>query len=280
MDEKHLRTFLAIADTHSFHRAAARLNITQAAVSSRVRALEMQLDVDLFTRGPGGTALTEAGHHLRPYAEQMLSQWHQIRQGLGQQFANRIALRIGCQLSIWDTLLVDLTIWAEEELGKLPLTLNFDHESNALELLRNRMLDLTVTHETPAGSDLTVYELPSERMILMAAEPCDLNDPDLPLFLNLQLGPAYDAAVREQLAGRSGHLFLGNAAMALHYMQNRGGMAFLPERMAAPLRASGHLSPVSGGQDFTVPCLAVYEPGGPAASTVAQVLPGLDHVLK
>ncbi|SHJ20700.1 DNA-binding transcriptional regulator, LysR family [Shimia gijangensis] len=274
MDEKLLQTFLAVAETHSFHRAADRLNVTQAAISSRVRTLERSLEATLFERGPGGTRLSEAGQQLRPQAEQMLAQWQQLRAGLGRQHSNRIALRLGCQLSIWDSMLVDLTIWAEESLGKLPLSLNFDHESNALDMLHDGVVDLVITAERPAGQKLAVEPLRPEPMVLVATSPCSLSDEDLPLFLNLQLGPEYDAAVREQLADRSGHLLLGNALMALHYMKKRGGIAFLPERL------SGGLHCVAGAARFDIPRYAAHNPLGPSRDLVSQILPGLHEITR
>lgn len=269
MDGKLLQTFLAVADTQSFHAAAKRLNVTQAAVSARVRALEEAVEVVLFERGPGGTRLSQAGQQLRPHAEQLLSQWAQVRTGLGRQFAGRIALRLGCQLSIWDTLLVDLTIWAEETLGKLPLSLNFDHESNALERVRDGGVDLVLTTEKPAGQKLDCIDLPPEEMILIASEPCSLRDENLPLFLNLQLGIDYDAAVRELLGDRSGHLFLGNASMALRYLEMRRGMAFIPRRFEHKQHHVKHC------ETFHIPRYAVFNPTGPSADIVQQILPGL-----
>ena len=274
MDEKLLQTFLAVAETQSFHGAAKRLNVTQAAVSARVRALEENVDEALFERGPGGTRLSQAGQQLRPQAEQLLSQWMQVRTGLGRQYAGRIALRLGCQLSIWDSLLVDLTIWAEETLDKLPLSLNFDHESNALDLVRDGVVDLVLTGEKPAGQKLDYIDLPPEEMVLVASEPCSLSDDDLPLFLNLQLGPGYDAAVREQLGDRSGHLFLGNALMALRYLERRPGMAFVPTRF------EHQLFRVTDCDTFSIPRFAVFDPNGPSADIVQQILPGLVEMTK
>jgi len=272
MDEKLLQTFLAVAEAQSFHGAAKRLNVTQAAVSARVRALEEAVGVALFERGPGGTRLSEAGVQLRPQAEQLLGQWAQVRAGLGRQFAGRIALRLGCQLSIWDPLLVDLTIWAEETLDKLPLSLNFDHDSNALDMVRDGVVDLVITGERPAGQRLESVVLPPEKLSLVASEPCSMNDVELPLFLNLQLGPEYDAAVREQLGDRSGHLFLGNALMALRYLQRKGGMTFLPERL------KDELHPVRHCQSFEIPRIAVFDPHGSSADLVRQIIPGLVEI--
>lgn len=273
MDEKLIRTFLAVAQAQSFHRAAEQLHVTQAAVSARIRALEEALDVALFLRGRGGTRLTEAGVHLRPHAEQLLAQWQQVRAGMGRQYANRIALRLGCQLSIWDSLLVDLTIWAEDTLGKLPLSLNFDHDSRSIDMVRDGRVDLVVTGERPFGQSLAAVALAPEYLRLMSSRPGHVTDPDLPRFLDLQLGPEHDAAAREQLGHRDGHLFLGNASMALHYLRHQGGMAFLPARMAEGL------FPIKGAEPFEIARFAVYDPAAPAAEMVTEVLPGLKALM-
>jgi DNA-binding transcriptional LysR family regulator len=50
MNIEHLRTFLEIAETGNFNRAAERLHVTQSMVSARIRTLEQQLDRSLFVR--------------------------------------------------------------------------------------------------------------------------------------------------------------------------------------------------------------------------------------
>lgn len=275
MDVKLLKTFLAVADTASFHRAAERLNVTQAAISARVRTLEAALQVELFQRGPGGTRLSPAGENLRPHAEQMLAQWAHVSASIGRQHGQRIALRLGCQLSIWDERLLDLALWAQEHLGLLPLALNFDHDTNALDLVRRGLVDLTLTHERPVGGRLAVAPLAAEGMVLVARRACGLNDADLPLFLNLQLGPGYDAQVAGALGERQGHFFLGNAAMGLRYLQRRDAMGYFPLRMVAPLIDAGAVHEVAGARRFGLDIWAVHDPSAPAAALVAQLLPGL-----
>ncbi len=270
-----MKTFLAVAETGTFHNAAERLHVTQAAVSSRIRALEEAVGAALFLRGVGGTRLSAAGESLRPYAEQMLSSWDHVVGSIGRDHATRMALRLGCQLSIWDQMLVDLTIWAEEHLGKLPMTLNFDHDTNGLELVRRGVVDLIITHETPGGTRLMAQALKPERIMLVADRPCSLSDDELPLFLNFQLGPEYDARVGEVLGDRSGHLFLGNAGMGLYYMKKRGGMAFCPAAMVAAELTQKHLYPVGEAVEFSIPRFAVFDPMSPSADLVRQVLPGL-----
>ena len=47
---EHMRTFLEVAATANFNRAAERLHVSQSTVSARVKALEEQLDRKLFVR--------------------------------------------------------------------------------------------------------------------------------------------------------------------------------------------------------------------------------------
>ena len=61
-----LRTFEAAARHASFTRAAAELNVTPAAVSHQVRALEAHVGVDLFRRIGRSVELTVAGRTLLP----------------------------------------------------------------------------------------------------------------------------------------------------------------------------------------------------------------------
>ncbi len=232
----------------------------------------------LFLRGAGGTRLSEAGLYLRPYAEQILANWQQITGSIGRRFTNRLPLRIGCQLSIWDPLLVELTIWTEQTLGKLPLTLNFDHENNAIELVKKQVLDLTVCNEPAPGTRLETVPLPPERMILVADRTCRTSDPDLPLFINFQLGPQYDAALSDFPGERPGHIFLSNAAMGIDYLRRRGGMAYCPHRLVADALARGRLFEVAGARDFDLDRYAVYDPQGASAELVKQILPGLLEV--
>ena len=61
-----LRAFEVSARRGSFVAAADELNVTPAAVSHQVKALEVFLDVELFRRLPRGLELTETGRELLP----------------------------------------------------------------------------------------------------------------------------------------------------------------------------------------------------------------------
>ena len=68
-----LETFLQVARTRSFSRAAILLDLAQPTLSGRISGLESELGTRLFERHGHTLDLTEAGRALLPYAERMLA---------------------------------------------------------------------------------------------------------------------------------------------------------------------------------------------------------------
>jgi LysR family cyn operon transcriptional activator len=68
----HLRTFVAIADSGGFARAAAQLGMTQSAVSRQIDALESELGVLLFDRVGRRVQLTSEGEDLLARSRRLL----------------------------------------------------------------------------------------------------------------------------------------------------------------------------------------------------------------
>src|SRR3984957_7618013 len=73
MDLFQLETFLAVAEEHSFSRAATRLHRTQPAVSQAIAKLETELGEVLLERSSRDGLLTDAGEVLREYAVKLLN---------------------------------------------------------------------------------------------------------------------------------------------------------------------------------------------------------------
>ncbi|NEQ50730.1 MAG: LysR family transcriptional regulator [Leptolyngbya sp. SIO3F4] len=101
MEIYHLRVFLEVARYLSFTEAADALNLTQPAVSAKIKSLEAHLDTDLFHRlgrkiklTPVGNYLLEAGPSLLALESRLINEINEIKQGKHSR------LRIGCTTSI------------------------------------------------------------------------------------------------------------------------------------------------------------------------------------
>ena len=74
MNLNHLRHLLAIADNGSFRSASRQLNISQAAITKSIKALEVEFGVPLIVRGSQSSSFTQSGRELLSHARSVCSE--------------------------------------------------------------------------------------------------------------------------------------------------------------------------------------------------------------
>lgn len=94
-----LDTFLKVAESGSFSKAAQALYITPSAVIQQINHLETNLEVHLCVRTARGVQLTDAGELLQREGTSLLAQWGKIRAMLqSMQLSSSSTLCIGMAL--------------------------------------------------------------------------------------------------------------------------------------------------------------------------------------
>lgn len=91
INPRHLRPFLAVAQTGSVARAAEQIHRVQSAITRSVQELETNLQVPLFERRPQGMLLTEYGRVLLARVEAIFAELASARQ----------AFAAACRASDW-----------------------------------------------------------------------------------------------------------------------------------------------------------------------------------
>jgi DNA-binding transcriptional LysR family regulator len=73
MELRHISYFVAVAEEGRIARAAERLDMQPPPLSQQIKAMERELDVQLFHRKARGVALTDAGRSLLEDARVVLA---------------------------------------------------------------------------------------------------------------------------------------------------------------------------------------------------------------
>jgi DNA-binding transcriptional LysR family regulator len=103
MDFRHIKAFLAVADTLSVTRAAERLHISQPPLSRHIHQLEGELGLTLFLRHRHGVTLTDDGRRLLEKARALDAAGTEFYEAARQMArGEQSRIRIGIGWGLWD----------------------------------------------------------------------------------------------------------------------------------------------------------------------------------
>ena len=129
-----LRMIAAVADEGSLTAAAARLGISQQAVSQRMRTLERRWSLPLFERSARGTTLTRHGALVAEWAAALVTQVDAFDSGVVALRTDRVAnVRIGASLTIAEHLVPGWLVTYQQEPGAARVELVAVNSASVIE---------------------------------------------------------------------------------------------------------------------------------------------------
>lgn len=159
LDSDLLRTFVAIADTGSFTRAADAVHRTQSAVSMQVKRLEDTVGRSLFARQARGVVLTPSGETLLANARRVLRLLDETMSTLSGS-AVEGEVRIGIPEEYGSTLLPRILAQFAASHRRVQVTVHCEGSEAHERALAAKSLDLAVLSETRNASpgEVLIYD--------------------------------------------------------------------------------------------------------------------------
>lgn len=166
MDPKHLRTFVAIVDSHSFTRAGRRLGLSQSAISQQISALERHVGVPLLVRSGSGARPTAAGDLLLQYARQILGKIEEAERLLADLDSSpRGLLRIGAGGAACHFLLPRVLRAFCQSFPRIELQVMSGHTEVTVERLLTGELDVGLVTLPISERKLVFHELGPDELV-------------------------------------------------------------------------------------------------------------------
>lgn len=167
MSSLQLDAFFAAARARNFSQAANDLHITQSALSQRIKALEKELGLTLFTRLPRGVQLTEAGERLLRYCQARFSMEHEVVEQLTSTASGLGGmLRIAGYSSIVRSVLVPAIAPLLRDHPNVQAHVQNAEIRELPELLLTGNVDFIVTDTLLQRADIETIELGEEEYVL------------------------------------------------------------------------------------------------------------------
>lgn len=260
MDVSSARTFLEIVKTGSFVSAAANLNLTQTAVSARIRVLEEQLDCPLFVRNKAGARLTPAGEQFLRFATTMVQAWERARKAVALPPGREMVVTIGAELSLWDPFLRDWLVWMRHACPEFAVSAQIDEAERLVDRVQEGLLDVAIVYAAPQRPGVIAELLFEEKLVLISTAPRDRNDPlRMDDLVRIDWGDAFAASYQAAFPDQPHPVVsISYGPLALDYILAMGGSGYFRKGFVRRYLEDGRLMLVPGSPEFSYSAYAVH----------------------
>ncbi len=276
--DTQLKTFLQVAQLGSFRRAADEMFVTQAAVTSRIKALEDWLGFTVFDRHRRGADLTARGERFIDYARNAIDIIEHGKEEAGRATDYRAHYRFMSQYLLLDNFALAWIDWMKQNAADVSISIDSGPSTIATREISNGLIDLAVGYKYQVSKGVVFEPLFNETLILVTSWPQGRN------WRENYIPIGWDDEFDDEQRRFIGELENNNRLRAPFIDTARAlilrepGSAYVVERMARPLIEQGLLRQVAEAPVFERPAHLIY-PSSPSHPDVQAIaLQGLREV--
>jgi len=167
---KFLETFLAVVRFRNFRLAAEAHNISQAAVSNRIAALEEELNCRLFDRTHRELPLTDEGNRLISHANSVIKAYELLKRDISGDAPFRGAIRIGTVSTFASEIIPHVSKSVLLAMPGLRLSLYTAETLELINTLRDGRLDLAIGRAGHTPPNCTAVPLCTFKMFWVGTQ--------------------------------------------------------------------------------------------------------------
>ncbi len=168
MTRRHLRIFVEVCKTLNTTSAAARLHLSQPAVSLAIKELEQYYGVRLFDRISQRLSLTGTGETLLNYASHILTLFDDMEQNIRNADALG-RLRVGSSITIGALLMPDYVKAFTDVWPQVQLKVVIDSSDVIIQKVLSNELDLALIEGVSQSPYLTVDSFMSDELAVICS---------------------------------------------------------------------------------------------------------------
>lgn len=253
-----LLAFVAVARERSFTKAAAKLGVSQSALSHTIRGLETRLGIRLLTRTTRSVSPTEAGERLLQTVGHRFEEIEAELEALSELRDQPVGtIRITATDYAADMILLPKLAKFLPRYPDIKVEISIDHR--LVDIVAERF-DAGVRHGEQVAKDMIAVRIgPDMRMAVVGApsyfaqrsppeKPQDLTDHNCINLRLLTYGGLYawefEKGKRKLNVHVEGQLVLNGSTQMLHAALAGFGLAYIPEDMVQPHLVKGRLKRV------------------------------------
>lgn len=272
MDVKVFRTFLELAKVRHFGRAAENLYLTQAAVSARIKQLESYFDAQLFTRDRNNIKLTSAGERLINYAEVMVATLQQAKFELSLENGKALQLTLGGTPNVWDAYLQNCLSIVTDSFAGYGFMAEVMGREHLNRSLLERTLDMAFAFDQIKAEELNCKKVADIVLVLVSTRPDTLATAFDNKYVYVDWGSRF-ASEHSERHPKAPIPFLrtSTARIALDFILEKGGSAYLPKSLVEPFINSGQLYRIEDVEDWQRPIYLSYRKNSSSIEAITQV---------